>query len=345
METVLASALLAFPGGLRVAEPAEEPGGLPKRLERASRVPERHGLRYDDTPIMLEPETTPELAESFPQHDLAVLRLLVRAHDFGDGFNAAQPLVEAMIDALAFQMQTALHVVGFNMLDITEPLAVGENRDVHNYAGAESTIAPKFSGLPPDFTWHEFAVDVPHLVTSRLPSTTPDRMALWWYIKGLDVPYAVDKFMCFWTAVEILWDQSNVRVSQPYNPPCGHVLTVCPQCSSPMTRIVRGASIKQFLREEGAMPDDSAAEVWKLRQVVHGRNLFSADRLPVLGRMVTELRSALLFLLKRQMHIPEEEPPAMARATGPILDQLFVAIGHRAIDENDIDVIAFLSAL
>lgn len=345
METVLASALLTFPAGLRVAEPAEEPGGLPKRFERASRVPERHGLRYGDTPIMLEPETTPELAESFPQHDLAVLRLLICAHDFGDGFNAAQPLVEAVTDALAFQMQTALHVAGFDMLDVTEPLAVGENRDVHNYAGAESTIAPKFSGLPPDFTWQEFAVDVPHLAANRLPSTTPDRMALWWYVKGLDVPYAVDKFVCFWTAVEILWDQSNIRVSQPFNPPCGHLLNACPDCGRPVTRVVRGASIKQFLREEGGMSDDAAAEVWKLRQVVHGRNAFSADRLPVLGRMVTELRSALLALLKRRLHIPDGELPAIVRAGGPILGHLFVAIGHRPIDEVDVEAIAFLSAL
>lgn len=44
------------------------------------------------------------------------------------------------------------------------------------------------------------------------------------------VPWAIDKFMCLWTAVELLSDDMRFRVDTPYKPDCGHGIHECPEC-------------------------------------------------------------------------------------------------------------------
>jgi hypothetical protein len=87
------------------------------------------------------------MAEHFPAHDLASLWLLAEASSFTEGFNIMQPVIESVTDSLAFQMQTALHVVAFDLLDVTPPLMVGEARTSETHAQPKATLAPKFSGI------------------------------------------------------------------------------------------------------------------------------------------------------------------------------------------------------
>ena len=126
MTRCLVTAQVAFPAGMAVAEPADEPGGLPKRFERTTRVPPRHGVMVDGIPVSVGPTTAVEMAQEFlPQHDLADVNLLVEG-DLDEAASASQSTLDAVIDALAFQMQTALHVVGLSVLNVTAPLLAGE---------------------------------------------------------------------------------------------------------------------------------------------------------------------------------------------------------------------------
>ena len=170
-------------------------------------------------------------------------------------------------------------------------------------------------------------------------------MALWWYVKGLDTPFAVDKFMAFWTALEILWSASDVREIGPYTPPCGHRLLACPECGASVEREIRGKSLRRFLLERAAVGDEDAGAMWRLRQVVHGANVFDAERLPELGRLTSVLRAGVLNLLKSGLGDPAGEPPFMIRADGPILSPVMSLGGHRPLDGDDLELVRFLSSL
>jgi hypothetical protein len=83
-------------------------------------------------------------------------------------------------------------------------------------------------------------------------------MALWWYVKAIDFPYAVDKFVCYWTALEVLWISSDVHVTAPYQAACGHNIRACPECGKSVERQVRGASLRRYLIELGNLDENDA---------------------------------------------------------------------------------------
>lgn len=340
----LVVATVALPAGLAVAEPADEPGGLPKRLKRVTRVPALHGINVHKTPMSVGPTADDvALAEHFPQHDLAEVRMLVDAVNFQEAVASSQAMVEAAIDALAFQMQAALHVVAVSLLDVTAPLVLGQERDSRSDANADALIAPKFSVPGPNFAWQEVPIDVPDLRFGRFPAEVPTRMALWWYVKALDAPYAVDKFVCLWTATEILWAASDVKVQQRYTAPCGHGIDACPTCGRSVERLVRGESLRTFLTLRAAVSADDTTEMWKLRQVVHGQDVFTSERLEALTRLGGTLRAAVLVLLKQAMGDPLDQPPVLLASGGPILGTLIAMTGHRPLTDDDIYAVNFLA--
>jgi hypothetical protein len=345
MMRVLLSAVVAMPAALKVAEPADEPGGLPKRLARVSRVPDLHGTIVADFPVAFGPYTEAELVKQFPEHDLALISTMAHAETFEDALESLQPTLESSIDAMAFQMQAALHVVACDLIDVSEPLNEGEQRDTRTDASPEASIAPKFKGLPPNFRWQDFPVMIPDLRNGRYPSDARTRMALWWYVKAMDVPYAVDKFVCYWTALEILWLSSDVQVTAPYQADCGHNISTCPECGKSIERQVRGASLRRYIVELGGLDENDARDLWKLRQVVHGADVFTSSRMEILGRLVPTLRAVVLSLLKAVLGDPLGQPPAMVALDGPILGHTMALLGHRIVDKDEITIVRFLERL
>jgi hypothetical protein len=344
LKSSLAKALVAFPYGLRVAEPADEPGGPPKRFEKATRIPERHGIVRDGVPVALGPPDNPTVAEQFPQSDIAQLSALATASSLFETFDMVQPLLEAFLDSLSFQMQAALHVVYFEILDVTPPLSVGEDREWQVHTPPDTGLSPKFGQMPPTLTWNELPIDIPDLRGGPVPADTKQRMALWWYIKGLDAPYAVDKFMCFWTSLEILWSTSDVKVEAAYTTTCGHVVDSCPVCGRPVARTVRGPSMKRLLIEQAEVDGDDAAGLWNLRQVVHGKNVFDAQQID-LGRLTSVLRAAVLRLLKASFGERLDQRPLLSPAQGPIFGNRTIMSGNRPIHDYDVAIVDYLRAL
>ena len=344
LKSSLSTALVAFPPGRRVSEPADEPGGPPKRFERVTRVPERHGIVRDGVPLALGPSDNATVAKRFPQFDIAQLSVLTTAPSLSETFDMVQPFMEASLDSLSFQMQAALHVISLEILDVTRPLSIGENREWQTHTPADTGLSPKFGHLPPTLNWKEYPINIPDLRGGPVPGDTKQRMALWWYIKGLDAPYAVDKFMCFWTSLEILWSASDVKVEAAYMTTCKHPVENCPVCGRPVTRTVRGPSMKRFLTEQAEVDGNDAARLWNLRQVAHGKNVFDAQK-DDLGRLTPVLRAAVLRLLKISFSERLDQRPLLAPVQGPILGNRMFFSGHRPVHDDDVAIVDYLSAL
>jgi len=51
-----------------------------------------------------------------------------------------------------------------------------------------------------------------------------------WFVKALGTDLLHDQFIFLWMALEILCDDSDVRVEEPYVGPCQHQIPECPEC-------------------------------------------------------------------------------------------------------------------
>jgi len=112
-----------------------------------------------------------------------------------------------------------------DMIDITPPVAVGDERtelalaappyDRYMRAVEMSAIQGRLMGELPD------AVD-------NLDSRTSAMLR--WFVKALGTDLLHDQFIFLWIALEILCDDSDVRVEEPYVGPCQHQIPECPEC-------------------------------------------------------------------------------------------------------------------
>jgi hypothetical protein len=158
--------------------------------------------------------------------------------------------------------------------------------------------------------------------------------ALRWFVKALSTDLNHDQFIYLWIALEILYDDSNVRVQVPYVGPCQHEIPQCPQCGRATTKPLRGASIKQFLQGSG-MPAEQATELWRLRQLVHGAIPFDSKKLENLGASIQPLRAVVAAGLKSRLGKTDAEPPIVG--IGAVLIHPAVGLGGtRSINEDDI---------
>ncbi len=293
---------------------------------------------------MLEASDNATIAAQFPQFDLAELSVLVQIPAFAEALALARPVLEALLDSLSFQMQTALHVVSMEIIDVTPPVRPGDGREWQTYAPADTAVSPKFGQMPPVMDWREVRAATPTLGGGPLPEGPKERMALWWYIKGLDASYAVDRYVCFWTSLEILWSLSDVAVDAAYVAPCGHVVESCPECGRSLSRTVLGASMRSLLTERAGVEAGDASQLWNLRQVVHGKDVFDPHQLD-LGRLTSVLRAAVLQLLKAALGQPLHDPPLLVKVGGLNMGNPVVMSGSRLLNDRDIASVDFLLAL
>jgi hypothetical protein len=348
MEYVRISARLGFQPLITAAEPPDEPGGLPKRLGRAPRHFPLQARALDDggtqgVVVLADP---PEQSESnsdqtsnpFESLDVALLAFRLEANAFDTALTKAQPLMEAIIDHFAFQVQSSVPILSLDLLDVTPPLRLGDERDFQAWGQAPALLAPKFMPMDPDFRWNEQVLTQPTL--EGLPGTTDEklRMVLWWYVKALDTPYVVDRFLFLWTAAEILWERSDFRVTGPYTADCGHTIVDCPTCSAPVDRLIRGASIREYLSSVGGLSDKKIKQLWEIRQAVHGRNVFREDRISVVSDLCGWLRSVVFNILRSELHWPDDMGPYLIEQDGPSLRAGMAVGGRHKLSEVDLEL-------
>lgn len=274
MKPVLVVAHIGMPVRLEVIEGPEEPGGLPQRLGRAAQVPQitHTVVRLGNKCAVLTkwvggPARLATDVQNSCDGELLLLRL--SADSLAGALLAAQPVLEAAIDHLAFQLQRTIPVLSLQATDVTPPLRSGDDREALIYTEPNAVLAPKFSTIGADFRWTELTTASPDI--GSLPDLDEkQRMALWWYVKSLATEVNVDRFLALWTALEILWDRNGPRITGPARCRSGHLLEKCPTCDVSLEREVRGKSIQAYLIHRGVSEGD-AQRLWDFRQVVHGK--------------------------------------------------------------------------
>jgi len=135
------------------------------------------------------------------------------------------PVFDTLIDLMTFDMAAVPGVGQVDMIDIKPPVAVGDERtelalaappyDRYMRAVEMSAIQGRLMGELPD------AVD-------NLDSRTSAMLR--WFVKALGTDLLHDQFIFLWMALEILCDDSDVRVEEPYVGPCQHQIPECPEC-------------------------------------------------------------------------------------------------------------------
>lgn len=312
--------------------PVGEPSAvvsLPGELRRHSRIPQQTS-RSGGVSVQVGPlgDTNLPLA---PGDEYAAIRLSVDALDADQALEQVHQVLELVLDDLSFQMQLALPVLQLEVLDVTPPVAVGDERETRLFPFPHGYQQWKFARSTP--LGVEVVADVPHLRPNydAIPGKT--QQALDWYIKGLQTQVDADRFIFLWIALEVLEQANPDYVVATYRAKCGHEITTCPTCGKSTARRVAGQSLKAFLEAAGVAVED-AKQLWKMRMLVHGAKSFDPDRLADLGRLLQILRAAVVTILKERLGEQIDQPPIVSHG-GPAI-AAFALVGSRVLDEQDL---------
>jgi hypothetical protein len=308
------------------------PGGeMPTQLRFESRIPDQ-SRRYGDVVVLIQaspPMPLPPGTVPNPQIALCNLIADVAADDPHGAVVALGATIESIMDLMSFEMGTSITLGQTEVVDITDPVEVREER--------ENMI---FSGSP--FDWNVRQVEmqaIQGLTLGRLPDleTIPDSKAaaaLRWFVKSLDTVLLHDQFIFLWIALEILSDRSGRRVEEPYKGPCQHEIPNCPECGRPTAQMVRGATLREFLEELGVSVGDVSA-LWRMRQLMHGAVPFDSKKLEALPVLVQVLRAAVAAEIKHSLGWEPTAPPLVA-ASGLSIHPALRIGGTRTINVDDI---------
>jgi len=159
--------------------------------------------------------------------------------------------------------------------------------------------------------------------------------ALRWFNKALGTDLLHDQFIFLWIAMEILCDRSEIKVQAPYVGPCQHEIPTCPECETPTTRMVRGATMKAFLEHFG-VDKSQAKDLWGMRQIMHGQIPFDSRKLEKLASLVQALRAVVAAGLKECLGRKPEDPPLVA-ASGLAIHPVAAMVGVGPVSEEEME--------
>lgn len=218
-------ARIPFPVGIAAVEAADEPGALPARIGPTSRVPrgsaEINGLVYELSVAHAPAPTSDPLFS--PESARVVVR--AQASSAWEAASVIQPGLERILENLAFQMQVVLIPAELEVLDVTPPVAPGDDREVAVYADGEPLAAfrrLRDLGAPAGLASGDLRV-----AAEGIPA--PLSAAQRWYIKSLATPFEHDQFIFLWIALETLWEASGIQVTRPLKHG-DHTIPTCPVC-------------------------------------------------------------------------------------------------------------------
>lgn len=303
-------------------------GLLAAELESRSRIPSQTST-YGDVYIEIRPlgeSTLPVL----PGAEYAEIRFAIDAPDDTQALERAHPALELVLDHLSFQMQLDLAAVQLEVLDVTPPVAIGDERDCRLYPFPQGYQQWKFARSTP--LGVEAVALVPNLKPTYDALARATQQALDWYLKGLQAQADADRFIFFWIALEVLEQATDGDVADTYHAACGHEIPSCPTCGKSTQRRVPGQSLRAFLEATGVSTGD-ARRLWKMRMLVHGAKSFDPAELEDLGRLLQILRAAVVAILKEALGQAGDQPPIVGQSA-PAIRALSLT-GTRALDERD----------
>lgn len=310
-------------------------GGLPQTLQFQSRVPDqvrdygayRVKLRSaDDSPEAALYSQTPQIA-------LVDLLTDVEAEneDARSAASAFGSTLEAIVDLMTFEMGSPIGIGQTDLIDVTPPVSVGEER--------ASSI---FVAGPFDKNARQVEMQsIRGLLFGRLPDIAAVQdsrvaAALRWFTKSLGTVLLHDQFLFLWIALEVLSDDSNIKVESPYKANCGHEIPSCPTCNASTAKPVFGPSRKAFLESLGVSAEDARA-LWSMRQMMHGAISFDSRKLDKLPLLLQVLRAVVADGVKDRLGIKPEAPPLVSPAGGMSIHPSLGLGGTRAVTERDIE--------
>ena len=321
--------------------PAE--GGFPAQLEPFARL--KPGLlRQGNVALAI---VTPEGESTWPgllpgDPNWKVMELVADIPVEGGkeaALRIAGPLFEGALNIMSFIMASAIPLGRVEVIDITEPLEVGAERE-----------SQTFSSAPFDGNAQGIAMTgVSGFLECSLPPTLAQldsrtAAALKWFVKSIETARLHDQFIFSWIALEILRSDSGVGVTAPYRANCQHEISACPLCLTPTARVLLGQSMQKFLVEIGGVSVNVAADLWRMRQMMHGAVPFDSPKLDALPSLVHPLRSAVSVALKRKLGWSDDSPPVIQQS-GMVIHPSVSAYGSRHITERDVTSLDQLVAI
>ena len=312
-----ASAIVPFP--LSVAWPAD--GSMPAKFEWRTRIPTGARSSFDGYPIWLGPYTGPQLPKN--KGDLWEPGSLETMIDMPTREEALEPssrCFELVIDDLAFQIQQPLVIAQLELIDLTAPVAVGDERPNLIFPFPEGYRQWKFAQT--HHLGNVQAVEVPTLRDEYIfLANERVQNAIDWYLKGLHQRSDADQFISYWIALEVLRAHEGTSVEEPARLRCTHEIHKCPICDAPTSTFRQRASIEAFLNRFG-VDGNLADRLWSMRQIVHGAKTFRPDDQLVLGELTQALRAVVVAAIKAARGQDVDGPPivtAQGPGVGPII--------------------------
>jgi len=308
---------------------------MPDRLDPQSRVPTQ-AHHVNGVLVRLRPIDSKELP-GMPievRWSWGAVTLDVLAESSHEEIERGMNSLEAAMESLSFQFQAALKLDSLEALDVSPPVAEGDEREMELY--------PIGIGYPLR-RYRAASVPLTGVVTERVPDlglamadlNDQQRAALDWYLKSLGALHQMDQFIFLWIAAEILWTLSEVSVEAPYRGSCGHEVRACPTCSRPTTRQVRGQSIQRFFVEAFGIDEKTARELWRARQVMHGAARFDSNLIERLDQLSHTLRALVNAGLKVALGLSGQGPPLVAADQASVASHMSLG-GMRRVDAQDL---------
>ncbi|MFZ0168986.1 MAG: hypothetical protein WAL64_06130 [Candidatus Dormiibacterota bacterium] len=281
--------------------------------------------------MAITPHVGPHPALHAPAPWWEVVDLVADVPDVDAPFKVVEkigPVLETVVDLMSFDMAAALRLGQIDLLDITPPISVGDQRPFMGFTSppfdlyARSTVTGvhgrPLGQLPPTHELHS------HVAS-----------ALHWYVKALGTEFLHDQFVFLWIGLETLCNRSSLSVQEPYVARCGHTIARCPTCDADTTKEVRGQTLKRFLTERLGVSAATATKLWNMRQLMHGAIPFDSEKLSELARLTQQLRIAVGAAIKDALDMSRDEPPVADQAGFTAHPAMGVS-GVRGVAERDI---------
>jgi hypothetical protein len=307
--------------------------GLPQKLEFKTRV-QTQRVKINNYSLCLRTYAGPETPwfQDELTHELVHLIVRCEAATIADAEDRVSSLIDPVIDDLAFQLQEPLKVYELEFLDVTAPVAVGDEREMRLFpfpGGYEQLKLRRSTALGA-----ALIAPAPVLSQSYATLTAKLRQALDWYIKALHASFDVDRYIFLWVSFEVLRGLSRFRIEEPTKLRCGHTITQCPQCGQATDTYRQGQTTIGFLVSLG-VAQETAEKLWRMRHIVHGARNMTTTELDTLAGLLPVLRGVTLACLKQHLGIDQNQPPILT-AGGPAFSMPGVG-GYRVVTEADLD--------
>lgn len=319
----------------QVAPMDPKTGGLPNQLKWESRVVEATKV-INDIEISLRRVNASDHWQS--HHYGAItepveIQLAVLEDEATLALEKVDLLLEDICDDLSFRLQIPVPIYQLEIIDITGHPRPGDERE---YLLFPYPIGYKHSKFGETAYLNTTSTEKrPELRVDFSTLTDRDRAVMRWYHKAIASTSETDRFLFLMICLEILVEEYADQVKAPYKTKCGHDIYNCPECGESIELVVNGATLRKFLIEKFGMDEKTARDMWRLRQMVHGANDLSGEKMKKVPEVCRAQKCCVALGVKQKLGIPVECPPFFG-VDGPSVSTQVTLIGRRVIGESDL---------